>query len=111
MMSDIETFDAATQHAIELLSPLGPIVAKRLFGTWGLYLEDHIFGLVHEGVVYFRTDNATVERYAAAGSSPFLYRCTDGRDTAMQYHEVPQDVLADGDVACAWAYEAAASKP
>lgn len=110
-MSDIETFDAATQQLIELLSPMGPISARRLFGTWGLYLEDRIFGLVHEGVVYFRTDDATIARYEAAGSSPFLYRGSEGLDAVTQFHELPPEILADGDTACAWAYEAAAARP
>jgi DNA transformation protein len=101
------TLDDATRHLIELLSPMGPISARRLFGTWGLYLEDRIFAVVHAGIVYFRTNGETVSRYLDAGSRPFLYRRADGRSTVMQYHEVPTEVLADSDTACAWAYEAA----
>ena len=52
---------------------------------------------------------ATVAKYVAAGSRPFHYRRADGRSTVMQYHEVPEDVLDDPDLACAWAYEAAAT--
>ncbi len=109
-MSDGEgTVDDATRRVIELLTPMGPIVAKRLFGTWGLYLEDRIFGLVHEGITYFRTSGETVTKYVAAGSRPFHYRRADGRSTIMQYHEVPDSVLGNPDLACAWAYEAAAT--
>lgn len=100
--------DEATRHVVELLSPMGPISARRLFGTWGLYLEDRIFGIVHGGTVYFRTNDATVARYREAGAQPFLYRRADGRSTVMRYHEVPAEVLEDSDLACAWAYEAAA---
>lgn len=104
---DDGTIDDATRLIIGLLSPLGPVSARRLFGTWGLYLEDRIFGLVHDGIAYFRTDRTTADRYAAYGSQPFMYRRADGRRTVMQYHEVPADVLEDCDEACAWAYEAA----
>jgi DNA transformation protein len=103
-----EELDDATRHVVELLSPMGPITARRLFGTWGLYLEDRIFGLMHEGIVYFRTGADTIARYVSTGSQPFLYRRSDGRSTVMQYHEVPAHVLADPDVACAWAFDAAA---
>jgi DNA transformation protein len=99
--------DEVTRHVVELLSPMGPISARRLFGTWGLYLEDRIFAIVHAGIVYFRTSTDTVTRYVEAGSQPFLYRRADGRSTVLQYHEVPAHVLEDGDMACAWAYEAA----
>ena len=101
------SLDEATRHVIEQLSPMGPVSARRLFGTWGLYLEDRIFAIVHGGVVYFRTNDATVGRYREAGAQPFMYRRADGRSTVMQYHEVPADVLEDSDLACAWAYEAA----
>jgi DNA transformation protein len=101
------SLDEATRHVVELLSPLGPISARRLFGTWGLYLEDRIFAIVHGGIIYFRTNGDTVSRYHDAGSQPFLYRRADGRSTVLQYHEVPAHVLEDGDIACAWAYEAA----
>lgn len=108
---DPATPDEVTQHAIELLSPMGPVSARRLFGTWGLYLEDRIFGLVHDGVVYFRTSGKTVGRYAAHGAQAFMYQRSDGRSTVLQYHEVPAHVLEDADEACAWAYEAAATPP
>jgi DNA transformation protein and related proteins len=111
-MSDVEdTIDGATRGLIELLAPIGPVVAKRLFGTWGLYLEDRIFGLVDDGRTYFRTSDATIQRYVAAGSRPFVYRRSDGFGTVMEYHEVPAEVLADRDLACAWAYEAAGAQP
>ena len=111
-MSEAEdTIDGVTRGVIELLGPIGPVVARSLFGTWGLYLEDHIFGLVHDGAVYFRTSDDTIGRYVAAGCRPFRYQRSDGSSTVMPYHEVPQHVLDDSDLACAWAYEAAAKAP
>jgi DNA transformation protein and related proteins len=111
-MADVDdTIDATTRGVIDLLAPIGPVVAQRLFGTWGLYLEDRIFGLVDAGQTYFRTSDATIARYVDAGSCPFVYRRSDGIGTVMEYHEVPPEVLADRDRACAWAYEAAGAEP
>ena len=108
-MSDLdETIDAATRNVMEFLSPIGPIVAKPLFGTHGLYVEDRIFGLVSEGRTYFRTTDETTFRYVEEGARPFVYERSDGRSTVMGYHEVPARVMEDRDLACAWAYEAAA---
>lgn len=107
-MSEIDdSIDAATRAVMELLTPIGPIVAKPLFGTWGLYVEDRIFGLVDRGATYFRTTDDTIARYVAAGARPFVYRRPDGTQTITGYHQVPIDVLSDRDRACAWAYEAA----
>lgn len=111
-MSDVEdVIDAPTRRIIELLAPIGPIVAKPLMGTWGLYVEDRILGLVAEGVPYFRTTDDTVARYVAAGARPFVYRRASGMETTTGYHEVPREVLHDRDRACAWAYEAAGTTP
>jgi DNA transformation protein len=111
-MSEAEdTIDGATRHVIDLLAPIGPVVARSLLGTWGLYLEDQIFGLVHGGVVYFRTSDTTISRYVDAGCRPYRYVRADGSSTVMPYHEVPQHVLDDSDLACAWAFESAAKAP
>lgn len=104
---DDDALDESMQHVIEQLMPLGPISTRRLFGTVGLFLEDRIFGLVHDGITYFRTNDATAARYVEYGSQPFMFRHADGGKMVTQYHEVPARVLDDPDEACAWAYEAA----
>lgn len=91
---------------LDILAPLGPVSAKRLFGTWGLYLEDRIFALVHDGVVYFRTSSETLPRYVQAGARAFRYRRRDGSSTVLQYHEVPAHVLEQPELARAWAHDA-----
>jgi DNA transformation protein len=111
-MSELDdTIDEATRTVIELLAPIGPVVARPLLGSWGLYIEDRIFGLVNRGQVYFRTGSRTISRYVDAGSRPFVYQRDGGPSTVMPYHEVPRSILADRDLACAWAFEAAAVEP
>jgi DNA transformation protein len=100
--------DDGTGRIVALLAPIGEVSARRLFGTWGLYLDERIFGLMHGGVVYFRTCPNTIARYVSSGSQPFLYRRSDGRSTVMQYHEVPAHVLADPELACTWARDSLA---
>lgn len=100
--------DAVARHVLELVAPLGPATSQPLLGTYGLYLEDRIFGLVQGGVVYFRTDEETAPHYVEAGSEPLRYRLPSGWLTEPAYYEVPMHVLTDRDLMCAWAYEAAA---
>ncbi|MCW2923675.1 MAG: hypothetical protein JWM98_1079 [Thermoleophilia bacterium] len=102
------TIDDAARQVAELLAPIGPIVVRPLLGMWGLYLEDRVVGIVHDGETYFRTVEATEARYLAAGSRPLLQQGLDGDSIQTPYHRVPDAVLADRDEACAWAYEAAA---
>jgi DNA transformation protein len=97
--------DEAIHRVVYQLLPLGPVVARRMFGAAALSLDDRVFGIVHEGTVYFRTDEVTSERYADAGSAAFHMPESDGFEAVMPYHEVPQHVLLNSDLVCAWAYE------
>ena len=90
-----------------LLAPLGPVVPMPLLGTCGLYLEDSVFGLVSDGIVYFRTCPRTLPKYEQSGARQFVYLLDDGTELAMDFHAVPGYVLESADIACAWAYESA----
>ncbi len=94
---------------MDMLSPIGTIDARPLLGAWALYVEDRIFALMANGRAYFRTGDATLSRYLDCGSRPFVHERTNGRRSVLPYHEVPDHVLADQDLACAWAYDAAAA--
>ena len=101
-------FDETTVGVLDLLAPLGVIVPQHLFGAVGLYLEERIFGIVHDGTVYFRTSDESREQYVAAGAKPFVFQRADGRAAVLRYHSVPDEVLADRDLACGWALRATA---
>ena len=92
-------------HILEMLAPLGPVTARRMFGGAGLYLDDTIFGLITSGdVLYFKVDDGNRGDFEAASMGPFV-PFEDGR-MQMPYWEVPADVLEDADALCAWARKA-----
>ena len=95
--------DSFTEFVLDQLSGLGVVEARRLFGGQGLYWKEQIFGLIHEGLVFFRVSDATVARYQAAGSKPFEPR---PGQVMSGYYEVPPGILEDADEAVAWAREA-----
>ncbi|MCW2961206.1 MAG: transcriptional regulator [Thermoleophilia bacterium] len=103
--------DAATQHVVKLLLPLGPIVVRRMYGGIALDLDDRNFAIIHGGSVYFRTHGATVARYLEVGSTALRITRDGGIEAVMPYHQVPSHVLADQDLACAWAYESVIHGP
>lgn len=110
--ADVEgSLDDATRRVVDLLAPLGPVVCRSLLGTRGLYLEDRVFGLVADGRAYFRTSDATLPKYLRADAEPLRLSVDGEQPVEMEYHAVPNHVLADRDLACAWAYEALATNP
>lgn len=89
-------------HVLELLEPLGPVSARSMFGGVGIYLDGTMFALITRSeVLYFRTDDVNRSSYEDAGTGPFI-PFADGRMT-MPYHEVPAEVMEDGDALCEWA--------
>jgi DNA transformation protein len=79
-----------------------------MFGGYGLYLEGRFFGLVNDGEVYFRTDDASRPAYIARGSKAFQpANRPAGPKTVPRNFQVPAGVLADADELRAWALRAA----
>ncbi len=70
------------------LLPLGPVRARAMFGGWGLFLDDAMFGLIAGERLYFKVDAETEPRFAAAGAQPFTY-ARRGARVAMSYREIP----------------------
>ena len=84
------------------LAPLGHFRARRMFGGWGLYLDDAIFGLMAWGKVWFRVDDRNRPDYQKAGMEPFTYS-RETRAVTMTYFRCPDPVLADAAKLRQWA--------
>jgi DNA transformation protein and related proteins len=85
--------DGYKAFVLEQLQEAGSIVAKRMFGGIGLYLEGTFFGLIDDDVLYFKVDDSTRPDFERLGSRPF--RPFGDDSYSMQYYEVPADVLED----------------
>lgn len=94
--------DSFELYLVDQLARLGSVVVRRMFGGAGLYLDGIMFGLLAEGTCYLKTDDGNRGDYEAQGMGPFVYEAR-GKQTAMSYHQVPQDVLDSADEFSAWA--------
>jgi DNA transformation protein len=94
------------QFALDQLDSLGHVTAKRMFGGAGLYLGSVFFGIIADDVLYLKVDDSNRPDYEAAGMGPF--RPFGGKSYAMQYYQVPVDVLEDRDALREWAQKAVA---
>jgi DNA transformation protein len=100
--------DPLAERIVGLLTPLGPVRARRMFGGHGLFLDDLMFALISGGALYFKADGETEDAFRAAGSRPFTYR-RQGKDVALSYWRAPEGAL-DGMAALApWAEQAIAA--
>ena len=83
--------DGFRSFVLDQLKPLGPVVAKSMFGGVGLYCDGVFFGLIALDVLYLRVDATNRGDYEDAGSRPF--RPFPDRAGTMKYYAVPVDVL------------------
>lgn len=92
-------------HLLDLLEPLGPVSARRMFGGHGIYLDRTMFALVADDTLYLKVDDETRAEFDAAGLEPFHY-ARQGKSYQMSYHAAPEDALEDAELLRDWARKA-----
>lgn len=84
------------QMVTELLTPLGAIRPRRMFGGFGLYCDGMFFALVFDDVLYLKGDDQTQEAYEALGMARFVVPSQKSPHT-IGYFEAPGEWLDDED--------------
>lgn len=104
--------DFAT-HIVDLLDPFGPCVSKRMFGGYGIFHQDLMFGLIADGSLYLKADDETRALFAAEGSEAFTYYKQD-KPYQLSYYLVPDAFFEDPEATLYWAglaFDAALRNP
>ena len=89
-------------HLAELVVPLGRVVARRMFGGFGLYLDGTMFGLIADGSLYLKVDDTNRPAFEAAGCAPFTYVVRGARRTIGSFRQAPVEMLEARDAALVW---------
>lgn len=84
---------------VDQLSDVQGVLCRAMFGGFGLYRDGHIFGVIADGRLWFKTDPQSAERYLAEGMTTWKY--------SPGYYEVPPGVLDDPIELADWARTAA----
>ena len=90
---------------IEQLERISTITTKNMFGGVGIYADGYYFALIGDDRLYFKVDDSNRPDFEAAAMEPFR---PYGDERAMQYYEVPIEVLEDVDALQRWAAKAIA---
>lgn len=93
----------------ELLSPLGAVRVKRMFGGHGLYVDDVFVAIIIGEELYLKTDDEHRPAFEAAGCRPFEFETANGRKTATSYWSAPADAMDSPAQMLPWARQALAS--
>src|SRR6266496_4105502 len=90
-------------HAVDLVALLGSVDARSMFGGHGLYAEGVMFGLLDDGELFLKTDDATRERFVAAGCRRWTYVNKKVRMENTGYFRPPDDAHEDPEAMLPWA--------
>ena len=82
------------------------IRARPMFGGVGLYSGEVFFALIADDTLYFKVDDSTRPEFEARGMGPF--RPFGDASGAMQYYQLPEDLLEDPEALRPWAEKAVA---
>jgi len=98
--------DRLADIVLELLDPIGPVSARRMFGGVGLFHRGLMFGLIARDELFLKVGEADVPAYEAAGEVAFSYETRHGTHTIRSYWRCPPELLDDGERFRDWAHKA-----
>ncbi|MBT9288120.1 TfoX/Sxy family protein [Prosthecodimorpha staleyi] len=93
----------------ELCEPIGDVRFRRMFGGWGLFADEAMFGLVAGDTLYFKADAETAPLFEAEDLGPFTYQRADRGAVLTSYRRAPERVFDDPDEFRLWARRAMAA--
>jgi DNA transformation protein len=94
-------------YVLEQLEGLGGVATRRMFGGVGLYSNGLFFGLIDDDTLFFKTGESNYAEYQDRGMPRFMPPANRPLGP-MGYHQVPADIIEDGESLVAWARKAVA---
>lgn len=96
-------------HVKDLLSSLGEVSTRRMFGGAALYCDGYVFAFLDSDAVYLKTDEPGRRAFTDEGMGPFTFKSKSGQTIAAHaYYRAPERLLDDPDEMHAWAARAVA---
>ena len=89
------------EHLNEVFLDFGKIHARKMFGGYGIYHKDVMFGLVASDILYLKVDADSAKVFEAKGLGPFSYDTGD-KVIKMSYYRAPDEILDDPQEAAVW---------
>ena len=97
--------NAFVSYVLELMQSIGPVRAKRMFGGHGIFLDDLMFALIADEVLYLKADKETENEFITKGLDAFTYD-KKNKTLSLSYFQAPEEALEDNDEMKLWANKA-----
>jgi DNA transformation protein len=91
-------------YLLELLSPLGGVASRAMFGGHGIYKDGLIFGIVIDDAFHLKADDVSRKEFDVRGLKPSLYESKNKvKVAAMSYYQCPEEALESSALMLKWA--------
>jgi DNA transformation protein len=78
---------------LHLLSGLGVLRQRKMFGGVYIYCDDFFIATVHDDTLYFKANASTAAEFVARGLPLFSYP-KEGGVATLQYYQAPAEVFS-----------------
>ena len=96
------TKNAKLNSYLEKLSIFGDVVAKPMFGGYGIYFEGLMFSLFAFDTLYFKVDKQTIDEFKSKKQKPFVYLGKPGAPVEMNYFTIPKSAWKEASDLKVW---------
>jgi DNA transformation protein and related proteins len=100
--------DDFVDYVMELFGPFGTVVARRMFGGHGVFLDGLMFALVSGDVLYLKADAMNRVEFEQAGCEMFGYS-RSGRRASISFFRAPADAMESPELMLPWVRSAYAA--
>jgi DNA transformation protein and related proteins len=98
----VPTHPGFASHCADLLSAIGTVQTKRMFGGYGVYVDDVFVAIVTNDNLYLKTDDQTLPRLTVAGGTQFCFTAR-GKLQATHFWSAPADAMDSPALMRPWA--------
>lgn len=96
--------DDYKNYILDQLRLVSDIRVKRMFGSFGLYMDGVFFGILSDNCLYFKTNDKIRDKYEKLGMKPFQ---PSVKQKLKNYYEVPPEIVEDPYSLKEWSEESA----
>ncbi len=94
------------EYCCDLLGSVGPCVARRMFGAWGISTEGLTLAILADlgsgEKLWLKADATSQVRFEAAGCERFVYQAK-GKPMSMNYYSAPEEAMESPQLMAPWA--------
>ena len=90
---------------LELLSGVGELRQRKMFGGTYIYCDDLFIATVHDDTLYFKANESTAPEFIKRGLRQFSYP-KEGGVATLRYYEAPAEVFGSRSAMNRWANKA-----